>query len=322
MPTQDEIERAFVARQRMLWGLAYRLTGVAADADEIVQETFVRAIERPPATVDEGWQGWLVRVATNLSLDRLRARRRRTYVGPWLPSPIEAPGRDAEVATHEAADVGYERMETLSYAFLLALEVLTPRARAVLILRDVFGYSAHHVAGLLDTTEANVRVLHHRAGRRLAAARPDPRPLRELAEPTRRALQALVGCMARQDVAGLEALLTSAARTLTDGGGRYTALRAPLVGAARVARFHVETGRRRMPISTSEIRDINGLPALVIATRPLRRQMAPALVLRCEIDRDGKITELHAILAPRKLSAVRFAPPPEPAVRPALRPAL
>jgi len=320
MPSRNEIEEAFAARRRMLWGLGYRLTGVAADADDIVQETFLRALERPPATIDAGWHGWLVRVATNLGLDRLRARRRRAYEGPWLPAPIELPGPDAEDRTpSEAADVGYERMESLSYAFLLALEVLTPRARAVLILREVFDYSAGEVASLLDTSEANVRVLHHRAARRLAGVRPEPRSLRDLAEPTRRALQALVSCMARQDVAGLEALLTESARTLTDGGGRYTALRAPLVGAARVARFHLETGRRRMPISTTEIRWINGLPALVISTRPLRAQMAPALVLRCELDRDDRISELHAILAPRKLSAVRFGPPPAPDARPALR---
>ena len=320
MPSQHEIEQAFAARRQMLWGLGYRLTGVAADADDIVQETFLRALERPPATLDAGWHGWLVRVATNLGLDRLRARRRRAYVGPWLPSPIELAGPDGENgAASEAVDADYERRESLAYAFVLALEVLTPRARAVLILREVFEYSASEVAVLLDTTEANVRVLHHRAARRLADARPAPRSLRDLAEPTRHALQAFVSCMARQDVTGLEALLTASARTVTDGGGRYTALRAPLVGAARVARFHLETGRRRMPISTTEIRWINGLPALVIATRPLRTQMAPALVLRCELDGDDRISELHAILAPRKLSAVRFGAPPAPDVRSALR---
>jgi RNA polymerase sigma-70 factor (ECF subfamily) len=323
MPSQHEIEQAFAARRQMLWSLGYRLTGVAADADDIVQETFLRALERPPATIDAGWHGWLVRVATNLGLDRLRARRRRAYVGPWLPSPIELAGAD-EVGgpANEAVDVGYERRESLSYAFLLALEVLTPRARAVLILRDVFDYSAREVAALLDTTEANVRVVHHRAARRLAAVRPDPRSLRELAEPTRRALQDLVSCMARQDVAGLESLLIASARTLTDGGGRYTALRAPLVGASRVARFHLETARRRMPVSTTALRWINGLPALVIATRPLRAQMAPALVLRCELDGENRISELHAILAPRKLTAVRFDAPPPPDARPALRSSL
>ncbi len=310
MPSHDQIEQAFHARQRMLWGLCYRLTGVAADADELLQETFARAIERPPRVVDDEWQRWLVRVATNLSLDRLRARRRRTYVGSWLPSPIET-AEPPEAMTDASAGVeaSYERMESVSYAFLLALEALTPKARAALILCDVFDYPASEVAELLDTSEANVRVLHHRARRRIAALQPDPRPMREVAPETRRALQAFVDCMMRQDVKGIQALLTDAVRTVTDAGGAYTALRDPLVGRSRVARFHLETARRRGPISRFEIRDVNGMAALVVETTPIRASMAPRLVLRCEIDSDGRIRELHSILAPRKLTAVRFGAP-------------
>lgn len=311
MPSHDEIEQAFRTRQRMLWGLCYRVTGVAADADELVQETFARAIERPPLAVDEDWHRWLVRVATNLSIDRLRARRRRAYPGSWLPSPVETP--DAlESATDQSAGVeaGYERLESVSYAFLLALEALAPKARAVLILCDVFDYPAGEVAALLGTSESNVRVLHHRARRRITAMHSDPRPMREVAPETRRVLQAFVDCMMRQDVAGIEALLTESVRTVTDGGGVYTALHAPLVGKSRVVRFHLETARRRGPISRFEIRNVNGLPALVIETAPIRPQMAPCVILRCEIDRDGRIRELHSILAPRKLTAVRFATSP------------
>jgi RNA polymerase sigma-70 factor (ECF subfamily) len=111
----------------------------------------------------------------------------------------------------------------------------------------------------------------------------------------------------RQDVKGIQALLTEDVRTVTDGGGVYTALPAPLVGRSRVARFHLETARRRRPISRFEIRDVNGLAALFIETTPIRTTMAPHVVLRCEIDADGRIRELHSILAPRKLTAVRFA---------------
>ncbi len=286
----------------MLWGLCYRVTGVAADADELVQDTFVRAIERPPAGGD--WHAWLVRVATNLSLDRLRARRRRPYVGSWLPAPIELAEMETAAAGVEAA---YERRESISYAFLLALEVLAPRPRAVFLLREVFEYSAAEVADILATSEANVRVVHHRARRRIAAARPDARPLREVVGPTRVALQALLDCLARQDDAGVRALLAASVRSVTDGAGEYTALRAPLVGVHPVARFHLQTARRRGPISSIETRDLNGLPALVVETSPLAPRMAPFLVLRCEVDRTGRITELHTILAPRKLTAVRRA---------------
>lgn len=311
MPSQNEIEEAFVERRRMLWGLCYRLTGVAADADELVQETFVRAIERPPRNVDADWHRWLVRVATNLSLDRLRARRRRPYVGSWLPSPIEMPEAASAEAGDDGIEANYERRESVSYAFLLALEVLAPKARAVLILCDVFDYAAAEVATLLATSEANVRVLHHRARRRLAAVHPAPRPLRDLVAPTRQALQAFVDCLMRQDVGGIEALLTESVRTITDGGGEYTALHAPLAGIERVVRFHLETARRRGPISRLEIRSVNGLPALFIETAALRPQMAPRVVLRCEVDDAGRIRELHSILASRKLTAVHFSRAPD-----------
>jgi RNA polymerase sigma-70 factor (ECF subfamily) len=116
--------------------------------------------------------------------------------------------------------------------------------------------------------------------------------------------------MMNQDAVGMEALLTDDVRSLTDGGGRYTALRAPLVGRAAVIRFHLETARRRAPVSSTELRWINGVAALVVSTRPLRPQMAPRLVLRCEVDAAGRIRELHTILNPSKLTAVRFGKPP------------
>ncbi|MGH7803181.1 MAG: sigma-70 family RNA polymerase sigma factor, partial [Candidatus Binatia bacterium] len=158
MPSRAEIESAFRSHERSLWGLAYRLTGIAADADEVVQETFVRAIERAPRRVDDQWHRWLMRVATNLSLDSLRSRRRRSVSPSWLPSPLE--DLDRAVSEGDATDGRYERMESLTYAFLLALEALRPRERAALLLRDVFDHSAAEVADVLDTTEANVRVLH------------------------------------------------------------------------------------------------------------------------------------------------------------------
>src|SRR5262245_39594056 len=94
-----ELEQVFRARHRMLWGLCYRMTGVAADADELVQETFVRALERAPDLDEEDCHRWLLRVATHLSIDHLRSRRRRSYVGPWLPGPVETP--EPEAPSHE-----------------------------------------------------------------------------------------------------------------------------------------------------------------------------------------------------------------------------
>src|SRR5438046_6362126 len=172
--------QALETDRRLLWGLCYRMTGNAADADDLVQETFVRAIEKPPRRTDEPLRPWLVRVALNLSRDLLRARRRREYVGPWLPSPIEtsdeAPGRrslgEGGPPSHEPPVGGidggrtlegrYDLLESVSFAFLLALERLTPIQRGVLLLMDVFDYSVKETAAALDRSEANVKTTHHR----------------------------------------------------------------------------------------------------------------------------------------------------------------
>ena len=289
------------------------MTGVAADAEDLVQEAFVRAVEAPASLQGSDLERWLVRVATNLSLDCLRRRKRRRYQGPWLPSPVET-GEHLDVPDTTAGTDGVaqciERAEQVSYAFLVALEALSPRARAAILLIDVFDYPAAEVARILETSESNVRVLHHRARRTIEGFDVEIVSSPGVRERQKAALEKLLFCMVKQDAAAMEALLADDVRSVTDGGGRYTALREPLVGKAPVARFHLETARRRAAISTTELRWINGAAALVVVTRPLRPQMAPRLVLRCEVDVDGRIRELHTILNPRKLTAVRFEDPP------------
>src|SRR5690242_19315982 len=162
-------EQLFVEHRRFLWGVSYRMTGSAADADDIVQDTLVRAIERPPQRTDEPVRPWLVKVALNLSRDVLRRRKRREYVGPWLPSPIDTsdesapPSHEPSVDGRETLEARYDLLESVSIAFLVALEQLTPRQRAVLLLRDVFDYSVKETADALDLSEANVKTTHHRA---------------------------------------------------------------------------------------------------------------------------------------------------------------
>ncbi|MEW6270578.1 MAG: sigma-70 family RNA polymerase sigma factor [Thermodesulfobacteriota bacterium] len=135
----DALGTLFREHQRFLWGLCYRLTGSAADADDLVQATFVRALERPPARTDEPWRPWLTRVAVNLGRDLLRRRKRRGYVGPWLPSPIETGEQplasfEPEIASGVTTEGRYDMLESVSIAFLVALEALTPKQRAVLLL--------------------------------------------------------------------------------------------------------------------------------------------------------------------------------------------
>ena len=162
------IEEAFREHRGFLWGLCYRLSGNAADADELVQETFVRALERPPADLERPWRPWLTRVAVNLGRDLLRRRRRRTYVGPWLPGPVPtaADGLPCEpVDPAPGPGARYDRLESVTVAFLLALEALSPAQRAVLLLRDVFDYSVRETADALAMSEANVKTTHLRARR-------------------------------------------------------------------------------------------------------------------------------------------------------------
>ncbi len=160
--------------KRFLWGLCYRMTGSATDADDIVQDTFVRALEKPPINLEAPLRPWLVKVALNLSRDQLRRRRRREYFGPWLPSPVVTEGDsqlelDEPTAPEMSPVARYDLHESVTLAFLLALEALTPAQRAVLLLRDVFDYSTSETAKTLQMTEINVKVTLHRARRIMSA---------------------------------------------------------------------------------------------------------------------------------------------------------
>jgi RNA polymerase sigma-70 factor (ECF subfamily) len=302
----NEVEALFRSERKRLWLLAYRLTGCADDAEDVVQETFVRYAAQPAGSVEQV-RGWLARVATHLGIDALRRRRARRYAGPWLPSPSETAEEDwLDRTPSESADpeARYGLAESLTYAFLVALEALGPRQRAVLLLRDVVGASGRETAERLGTSEGNVRILHLRARRTLAEYdRARCIPTRELRERHRAALQRFLDCLVAQDAAGLEALLAEDVRTVTDAAGEYTALATPLVGRDRVARLYLMAALHRREAGThDEIRIVNGLPALWITLeRPVRRQ-APRSLLRCELDEHGRIRLVHAILAPRKLA--------------------
>lgn len=307
-----EIDSLFAAQRAPLFGLAYRLTGDAEDAADAVQEAFARLLaselDAPPVELGR----WLARVTTNLAIDALRRRRRRAYQGPWLPSPVDSAEVDAiaAVASEAAsAERRYGLAESATYAFLLALELLTPRQRAVLLLRDVLGHSASETADWLDTSEGNVRVLHLRARR--ALARYDEArciPTRELVARHEVALRRFLDCLSAQDAAGLEALLAEDVRTQTDSAGEFTALAEPLVGRARVARLYLMAALHRREGGTrDEIRSVNGLPAaLVTLNAPVRRQ-APRSLLVLDLADDGRIRGISTVLAPRKLAALERA---------------
>jgi len=306
-------EALFRAHRRRLWALGYRLTGSAEDADDVVQETFARLLERRPRGDAAALAPWLARVATNLGIDALRRRKRRAYPGVWLPAPAE--GSDAEWCDAYAAAGGrdpetrYGLLESASYAFLVALEALGARQRAALLLRDVLGYSAREAAEALATTEGNVRVLHARARRAMEGYdRERCVPTPELRERHRATLERFLAALATQDAAALEGLLADSVRTRTDAAGEYAALGAELAGRARVAKLYLRAAlHRREAEPRIEVRLVNGMPAAVIELARPRLRLAPRTVLRLDLDADGRIREIQAVLAPRKLRAVRFA---------------
>jgi len=301
-----DLAPVFTEHRPFLWALSYRLTGNAADADDVVQETFVRALRRPPADRDRPWRPWLVRVAVNLGRDLLRRRRRRGgYDGQWLPSPIET-----EPPSHEPADESgspaarYDLLESVSFAFLLALEALTPMQRATLLLRDVFDYSGREAARALGISEASARTTHLRARRALAAYDARRRPL--TAEVQRReaaALQRFLACVTAGDVAAVEAMLAADARAMSDSAGEFHSNRVPVVGRRKVAALLLGVVKGIGRLRRAELRLLNGHPALIGEREP-KAGYGPRWVTQVDFDDRGRITNVYTVLATRKLSAI------------------
>ncbi|HXX48589.1 MAG TPA: sigma-70 family RNA polymerase sigma factor [Myxococcota bacterium] len=306
-PASESLEQAFASERRLLFGLCYRMTGSAADAEDLVQETFARALAHPPARTDAPWRPWLVRVALNLARDELRRRKRRSYRGPWLPEPVD----DAELGlgAHEpAATTGrYELIESVSFAFLLALEALSPAQRAVLLLRDVFEYSSAEAAAALDLSEANARVLLHRARRAMAEYdRSRFVPDRAARERSLEVLTRFMGLFAQQDVAGLEKLLADDVVTYNDTDGRYRAAGIPVIGRSKVARFHAGIARlRAQERPRVSVRWMNGAPAVAVEfDAVIADGLAPRFLTLGELDARGLVRRIYTVLAPAKLRAL------------------
>lgn len=300
------VAEAFRAHRRLLWGLAYRMTGSTEDAEDVVQDAFARAVERPPPRPGD-LRPWLTRVALNLARDALRRRKRRPYVGPWLPAPVETTDIDDLIASPAmASDARYDVRESATYAFLVALEALTPLQRAVLLLRDVLDYSVAETAKALDVTQANVKTTHHRARKAMEAYdRARCRPTESLSTATREAMERFLSAIAADDAPAAEACLTADARAVSDGGGHYRAALRPVIGSNRVARFLLGLQKKTTMGGRFALRDVNGLPAVVAEVDTTLDHWAPRYVLRCDVAEDGRIRAVHIVLAPPKLGGIR-----------------
>jgi len=312
-PWTTTLAAAFERDARYLWGLSYRLTGSASLAEDLVQETFVRALRRPPARAELPLRPWLRRVATNLGIDALRRRQSRPYDGPWLPEPIDtarltAPGPDVE-------DASICR-EGLTLAFIALLEVLSPQQRAVVVLRDALGLSVAETAEALEVGANNVKVAHHRARRKLAersAYAPDVDQRARHGELLSELFVAIGGGDERRVIE----LLAADVRVLSDGGGVVRAARRVVVGARDVTRLLVGIARKGAPPVGVELREINCLPAFDAIYGPGDPRGASRAIFQGVLGPNGRFSELHIILAPAKTAAVERAPWLLPLVCPA-----
>jgi RNA polymerase sigma-70 factor (ECF subfamily) len=300
-PTPDsraadrERTRLFERQRPRLRGIAYRMLGSLGDAEDIVQEAFLRWHAAEAATIRSA-EAWLVATTTRLAIDRLRAAaaERRAYVGPWLPEPW--PG---EADGGAAPDRRMERAADLSVAFLLLLERLTPEERAAFLLREVFEVGYGEIAESLGRSEAACRQLVHRARARLRRDRPR---LVFSRDQHRHLLERLLAAIAAGDQTRLLALLAPDAALISDGGGKVLAARNVIRGPERVARFLIGVARKQAGRLSDRLALINGAPGVV---RRRDGRIYATISLACD---ETAIHAVYVVLNPDKLGRIGAAP--------------
>jgi RNA polymerase sigma-70 factor, ECF subfamily len=307
-PSDAVLTRWYSEHRSFLWGLAYRITGSSADAEDVVQDTFMRAHQHAPAHLDDP-RRWLMRVAVNVSCDVLRRRKRRAYIGPWLPTPIQTndgpPPSFEPVVEGRTLEGRYDLVESASLAFLQALEVLTPAQRAVLLLRDVFDYTAAEVASALDMSEGNVRTTHHRSRRAMVKyEKHRTRPTVVNRARTNTALRRFLELLGTNDVRGIERMLAADVKAVTDGGGEFAASLVPVSGVRRVAQFFARLAASRAGRVDVAITSVNGFPSAIFHFESPRGRRAPRLLLSLDLNRMGLIRNVRVIASSTKLAAL------------------
>lgn len=251
MSERERRIQVFTEHRAYLFAIAYRLLGVAEDAEDMLQEAWVRFDMAGGGASIENPRAYLATVVTRLALDELRSarRRREEYTGSWLPEPVPT----AEALPEDLA----ERAESASFAFLLLLERLNAVERAVLVLHDVFDYSHEEIARMTERTAAASRQTLRRA--RLKLGRP---ALSRPAAMDEGRIEGFIASLGQGDVAGLMDALAPDVVLVTDGGGLVQVINRPLAGAGNVARFFVAMGRRE-PGARARLATLNGQPAIL-----------------------------------------------------------
>jgi RNA polymerase sigma-70 factor (ECF subfamily) len=291
----DPTLAAFETHRPRLFAIAYRMLGTIADAEDMVQETFLRWQKSPREKVLCA-EAWLSTVVTRLSINQLKSARvqREHYVGPWLPEPLV----EDESSNPRASA---ERKDSLSMAFLVILETLSPTERAVYLLREVFAYDFPEVARIVEKSEASCRKLLSRAREHVTGRRPR---FKSSPRQQQRLLDEFLRAAATGDAQGFAALLAQDVEFISDGGAEARALRRPLRGLDGVLRVLVHEAPRQEPIITSRRRlTINGQPGFVayVGNRP-------HVAMLFDVDGD-RIRTIYLVTNPKKLAHL---PPPFP----------
>jgi RNA polymerase sigma-70 factor (TIGR02957 family) len=277
----DPATEAFLAHRNLLFTVAYEMLGSAADAEDVLQETWLRWTGVDLGTVRDQ-RAYLVQITTRQALIRLRTlgRRKESYVGPWLPEPLLT-------APDVAEDV--ELADSVSMAMLLVLETLTPAERAVFVLRDVFDLAYEEIAEAIGKSPAAVRQIAHRARAHVAARRPRAGVSRT---ETRDALEAFRRATETGDLQSLLDILAPDVVLLGDGGGIKQTVARPIVGAGKVGRLLVAALGRITAGASLHAAEVNGHPALIV-----RLDGAIDTVIAVRLD-EGRITGLYAMRNP------------------------
>jgi RNA polymerase sigma-70 factor (ECF subfamily) len=264
--------RDFEAHRGLLFSIAYRMLGSASEAEDVVQDAWLRYSSAPPEPI-RSVRAYLGTIVTRLCLDRLKAARatREQYVGPWLPEPTLQGDREPNLAR------AMEQRESISLAFLVLLEALSPEERAVFLLREVFDYNYRDIAEMLELSPVNCRQLFHRAKQRLNEQRPGGGAPKHHASRERhdRFVHAFMSAVTQGDLHELQSLLHKDVVLRTDGGGKVKAALQPLFGPDSVARFvlgvkkkvedaAIAAGRPREDAYTLSAGLVNGAPAVFV----------------------------------------------------------
>lgn len=278
----------------LLFSIAYRMLGSASDAEDVLQDAWLRYQSVDQSSI-RSIRAFMTTVVTRLCLDRLKSaqKTREEYVGPWLPEPVLT----SEVESPESM---LERSESVTLAFLVLLEQLSPEERAVFLLKDVFEYEHSEIADMLGTTTENSRQLLHRAKSQLAKGRPR---LTGSAEARRAVAERFARAFSSGDASELTSLLTTDVGMWSDGGGKATAARRPLLGRERVLNFLVglhRTAETRGLLGDAAltIEDVNSEPALVLR---IRGHLESIFVLSIDAD---VISAIRVVRNPDKLAHI------------------